>query len=180
MGVLARLRSADTCYELEERKTTVGRDESCDIRLTAQGISRFHAALEFVQGQPQILDYNSRNGTFVNSERVDPGRAMALQNGDLIVFSAYEKTSYRFELPGYPSSMSTPLSYPPAKVPMLGTGGAVAGRDLSPGARGRDADFVEPRAAGLPRRPETGPKDGPDREFLGLYRARYSGEKVRS
>ena len=23
MGVLARLRSADTCYELEERKTTV-------------------------------------------------------------------------------------------------------------------------------------------------------------
>ena len=76
-------------YTLEEsdyRKTLVGRDPSADLTLTwDQKVSGAHAELEHVGDSWILLDDGlSRNGTFVNGERLS-GRCK-LRDGDLIRF----------------------------------------------------------------------------------------------
>ncbi|WP_435590954.1 FHA domain-containing protein [Nocardia sp. bgisy118] len=65
-------------------RVTVGRSSLADIALTADGqVSRLHATVEQMGGQWTIVDDGlSRNGTFVNGERL-AGRHR-LQTGDSI------------------------------------------------------------------------------------------------
>ena len=55
---------------LEEGAQVVGRDKSCDIVLPHLSVSRRHARLEIRQGTFFIWDLNSRNGTWLNGQRV--------------------------------------------------------------------------------------------------------------
>jgi hypothetical protein len=50
------------------------------------GVSRKHALLrrDTELGQLQIIDVNSRNGTYVNEERLSPGVPRTLRDGDLV------------------------------------------------------------------------------------------------
>jgi FHA domain len=63
---------------------TVGRGEACDVRLVLDPeVSRLHAELERLGGTWVVVDDGlSRNGTFVNGERI-AGR-QRLANGDVI------------------------------------------------------------------------------------------------
>jgi hypothetical protein len=67
-----------------DRRLTVGRGEGADLQLHWDpDISRAHAELERVGGCWTLCDDGlSRNGTFVNGERV--GRRQRLRDGDLI------------------------------------------------------------------------------------------------
>ncbi|KAF4691352.1 hypothetical protein FOZ60_015758 [Perkinsus olseni] len=112
-------RSADegrhTLYELEELTVSIGRDADNDIILDSKGISRYQAVLEFhsctssaTRKFATITDQNSVNGTFVNGIRVHPRQPHRLINGDIIVFSAFEKDTYRYEATGLiPSTLSS-------------------------------------------------------------------------
>jgi eukaryotic-like serine/threonine-protein kinase len=71
----------------------VGRAQDCTIRMAAMGhmnVSRHHCLLEIDPPSVQVRDLNSRNGTFVNGERIPPtvetgqGPARVLRNGDLL------------------------------------------------------------------------------------------------
>ena len=54
------------------RTYTIGRDASCDIRITDALMSRVHCRLEWHAGsQWTLVDNNSRNGTFVNEQLVE-------------------------------------------------------------------------------------------------------------
>lgn len=65
---------------LSERPVTIGRDTGCDLRLELPDISRCHARV-YPDGECWVLeDCGSRNGIFLNGERV--GRR-ELQDGDL-------------------------------------------------------------------------------------------------
>jgi S1-C subfamily serine protease len=67
----------------------VGRDADADLRLSPEGdraASARHATISFEDGRWWIRDLNSRNGTFVNGERLE-GEA-ELANGDRIAFGA--------------------------------------------------------------------------------------------
>jgi diguanylate cyclase (GGDEF)-like protein len=49
---------------------TIGRSPACEIRLEDDGISRSHALVRCEGEQATIEDLQSRNGTFVNGERI--------------------------------------------------------------------------------------------------------------
>ena len=75
-------------YELpaDERTVTVGRRADNQVALTWDAeVSRVHAQLERVGGEWAVVDDGlSRNGTFVNGERVTGRRR--LRDGDRVVF----------------------------------------------------------------------------------------------
>src|SRR5687767_3273849 len=53
-----------------EGELVLGRDESANVRLAGDGVSRRHAALRRSAGELFIADLESRNGVYVNGERV--------------------------------------------------------------------------------------------------------------
>jgi pSer/pThr/pTyr-binding forkhead associated (FHA) protein len=63
-------------------KFVIGRAEDCQMRPRSDMISRRHCAIIVEQGSVVLQDFNSKNGTFVNDQRVDSQRE--LRNGDRI------------------------------------------------------------------------------------------------
>ncbi|MCA9650696.1 MAG: FHA domain-containing protein [Myxococcales bacterium] len=62
----------------------VGRDETAEIRLDVSGVSRKHARLTVEAGtQVRLTDLGSRNGTFVNAQRIE---SVPLREGDELRF----------------------------------------------------------------------------------------------
>lgn len=68
-------------YKLSGDQITMGRGASADVRLVDEGISRFHCRIRHDGSKLIVEDLNSRNGTFVNGDRV---QAKALADGDKI------------------------------------------------------------------------------------------------
>lgn len=62
----------------DNAEVIVGRDESCDIRIMAQSVSREHCAIEH-EGEDLVLrDLGSSGGTLVNGQKIEKVR---LQDG---------------------------------------------------------------------------------------------------
>ncbi len=74
-------RDQGTRYELREPVVTVGRDKSSVIQLHDTEISRRHAELHREELRYRLVDLDSSNGTFVNSQRVD---SQLLGSGDRV------------------------------------------------------------------------------------------------
>lgn len=66
---------------LENESTIVGRSSGADLRLDVDGVSRKHARISRVGQALSLVDLGSKNGTFLNGERVD---VAALHHGDQI------------------------------------------------------------------------------------------------
>ena len=67
-------------FRFVEPETTLGRAGDCDIHFVAAGISRLHATLRRMpDGEIEIFDHDSTNGTFVNGVRVNQD---VLRDGD--------------------------------------------------------------------------------------------------
>jgi len=77
-----------------EGKSLIGRSEECDVFLVDPSVSRTHAIVEVVNGEPNVRDLGSTNGTFVNGMRVE---SSALRSGDELRFG---NTQMRFEAAG--------------------------------------------------------------------------------
>jgi len=67
--------------ELDRKENTIGRSPDCDIVLDDDGVSREHARFLVSGGRVVVEDLESRNGTFVNEERVEK---RALKSGDRV------------------------------------------------------------------------------------------------
>jgi hypothetical protein len=67
-----------------EPEFLIGRADDCDVRLSDYSVSRHHCAItvDITARSVRVRDMESRNGTFVNDERV-PGMC-ALQDGDTL------------------------------------------------------------------------------------------------
>ena len=68
------------CHFPISKKIKVGRSEACDIQLCTNGVSRYHFQIE----EGVLQDFNSLNGTYVNSKRV---KRCSLCMQDEIVFA---------------------------------------------------------------------------------------------
>jgi Protein of unknown function (DUF3662)/FHA domain len=77
-----------------EGKSLIGRSEECDVFLVDPSVSRTHAIVEVLEGEPSVRDLGSTNGTFVNGERVE---SRSLRAGDELMFG---NTAMRFEAAG--------------------------------------------------------------------------------
>ena len=67
---------------LDHGRIVIGRDPECDVRLDSHHVSRFHAAVEVVGDRVLVEDLGSKNGTFVNDQRLE--HRSRLVSGDSI------------------------------------------------------------------------------------------------
>lgn len=67
-------------------KFLIGRAEDCHLRPGSELISRHHCALMVEDGYIAVRDFGSKNGTFVNEERVVGERE--IKNGDRLTVGA--------------------------------------------------------------------------------------------
>ena len=78
-------------FELADAAVSLGRDASSRIRLRDTEISRRHAEFRKIEGEYQVVDVGSANGTFVNNQRIQksplkPGDQIAVGQS-VLVFS---------------------------------------------------------------------------------------------
>ena len=69
-------------WTLEGDEVLIGRDESCHIQIANRWISRIHARIWQEGTQFLLEDANSKNGLYVNAERVI--KSYALNDGDVL------------------------------------------------------------------------------------------------
>ena len=65
-------------------KFLIGRSDECHIRPKSESISRRHCAFIRKDGRILLIDLKSRNGTYVNDQKLDPSKAKVLKDGDHI------------------------------------------------------------------------------------------------
>lgn len=61
-------------YQLNSPKMTLGSSEHCDIVVNTDGVSRKHVGILNDNDQFFIVDLGSTNGSFINEERLIPGK----------------------------------------------------------------------------------------------------------
>ncbi|MEO5617721.1 MAG: FHA domain-containing protein [Candidatus Eisenbacteria bacterium] len=108
--------------ELEGKESTVGRSPDCDIVLDEDGVSREHARFLMGGGRVVVEDLESRNGTFVNEERVE---RRALRTGDRVRLGATVELDFTGDEPAAARGAGR-----------RGAGRGSAGRATARGARG--------------------------------------------
>jgi hypothetical protein len=83
----------------------VGRGSVCSLRLPQLHVSGEHASLLWTGSQWEIRDLGSRNGTFVDGERVAPGQPRTLRAGATLGFGLPE-AHWVFVDAGPPSALA--------------------------------------------------------------------------
>jgi pSer/pThr/pTyr-binding forkhead associated (FHA) protein len=74
-------------YTFEKPVISVGRDPGADVYVDNPGVSRDHFRLErTTNGEYQVVDLGSANGTFVNDQMVN---ASVVHNNDIVRFGKY-------------------------------------------------------------------------------------------
>lgn len=68
-------------FELGESAISVGRAPDNGVHIPHASVSGHHAEMTYVDGDYQIVDLNSTNGTRINDERINEG---ILRNGDIL------------------------------------------------------------------------------------------------
>lgn len=84
--------------KLKSRITTAGRSSAADIPLVGELVSRRHATFCLTDSGVDVSDHGSRNGVFVNGERITGPRA--LRAGDVITIGDDSLTLVELDEPG--------------------------------------------------------------------------------
>jgi predicted component of type VI protein secretion system len=86
--VIASGKSAGKAIAVNREKLLIGRAEECDIRPLSDDVSRRHCAVRIDPGVVWVEDLGSRNGTFVNGQRI--AEKTKVYDDDLIRVGALE------------------------------------------------------------------------------------------
>ena len=66
----------------------IGTDSNCQIRLQSQFVSGYHAEILLLDnGEILLTDKGSRNGTYLNDQKLQPNRDIPIKRGDNIRFA---------------------------------------------------------------------------------------------
>jgi hypothetical protein len=84
-------KGSEVCVALGAH-VLVGRSSACAVRLEEPRASAEHARFEHRDGAWRVRDLGSRNGTFVNGERLERGGARVLAAGDELTFGGPQAT----------------------------------------------------------------------------------------
>ena len=85
LGAMAFLVNGDARLPVPAH-CLVGRSSTCAVRLQAPQVSSEHARLSFRDGSWIVRDLSSKNGTYLNGERLEPGSTRPLREGDRLCF----------------------------------------------------------------------------------------------
>jgi len=80
--VVASGKSAGRAISLKNGRILIGRAEECDVRPLGEEVSRRHCLILVEGDAVTVEDLKSRNGTFVNGERI-PAK-MTVKSGDIV------------------------------------------------------------------------------------------------
>ena len=86
--------SQDSNYIAEKQKIIVGRDKKADLCLPYQTISRRHAILFYEKGIVYIMDTDSKNGTYINGNKIPAYVKKEWKEEDILTFA---DISYRLQ-----------------------------------------------------------------------------------
>ncbi|MDA8745721.1 FHA domain-containing protein [Rubripirellula amarantea] len=67
---------------ISSEKFLIGRSESCQLRPKSESVSRKHCIIVLKDNRVLVQDLKSRNGTFVNDQRLPVDKAKVLKAGD--------------------------------------------------------------------------------------------------
>ncbi|MFO0660525.1 MAG: S8 family serine peptidase [Polyangiaceae bacterium] len=84
--------SVGATIPLDRPETVIGREPPAHVIVAASAVSFEHARILFAQGTLWLIDRHSKNGTYVNGQRI---QQKALVNGDVVTIGP---TSYRVVL----------------------------------------------------------------------------------
>lgn len=70
-------------YAIDGQRSVIGRNSDCDVPMEVAAVSRRHAAIVRERDDFFVEDLESRNGTFLNEERVE--KRMPLRDGDQLM-----------------------------------------------------------------------------------------------
>ena len=90
MGTIRNVETGEV--KLLARRALLGRSSSCDIRLYDGKSSSEHALLRWVDCRWLVFDLGSRNGTWLNGHRLDPGQSAGLAAGAHLSFGSLCET----------------------------------------------------------------------------------------
>jgi len=83
---------------IDNRHVLIGRSSGNDITINIAQVSRYHAVARLVGEQAVVMDRDSTNGTYLNGERLEPGREYLIQDNDTIRLgdgvNVYVRTSH--------------------------------------------------------------------------------------
>lgn len=97
MPLILATSTGDRRFTLPDASTLiVGREGTCDVTVADQGVSRRHAELRSDGRTLLVRDLGSRNGTWLNGQRIDHGQASV---GDRVAFGPVELTVAHVEAP---------------------------------------------------------------------------------
>jgi predicted component of type VI protein secretion system len=84
-------------YRVHADEFLIGREDSCDVKLTGVGISRRHCRLVHIGDGYAVEDMGSSNGTFVNGTRIEA--RTPLTEGDRIIVMGHMLTFHLADEP---------------------------------------------------------------------------------
>lgn len=99
----------ESIYDVAIGSFTIGRGPECDIHIRDKSLSRRHAQVEVTRGHAQLVDLNSKNGTFVNGVRVE---RHLLSGGDFIKLGEIDLRFLDGDPPSVPGGDPTPVGVP--------------------------------------------------------------------
>ena len=71
LTVLLKFKDSEIkTIETDKDEITIGRNPNCDIRIDNLGVSKQHARIIKQDGAYVVEDFNSTNGTYINSKRI--------------------------------------------------------------------------------------------------------------
>ena len=92
-------------YLSQTRVVTIGRQEGVSLLISHGSISRRHAEISYANGQYVLRDVKSRNGTFVNEARLEPGGVHILMPDEKVRFGDVMFTFQLQEARAVPSTL---------------------------------------------------------------------------
>lgn len=68
----------------------IGRQTGLGFTVPSDSVSRFHAEINVRNGELELTDYGSTNGTFINRDLLARDAAVTLRHGDIVHFGEFE------------------------------------------------------------------------------------------
>lgn len=99
LKIISGAANSTSTFDLADGETSIGRHPDCTIVVEAGAVSRFHAKVNGAEGKFELVDSGSRNGTFLNGQKV--AAPTRLKNGDRIRISEVEFSFVEEEQSGF-------------------------------------------------------------------------------
>ena len=103
--VLFKKSGRSKAFPLPSSLTVIGRRQDCDLCIPLQIVSRRHCELNLDSGRLSVRDLESRNGTFINGDRVET--ETVVNPGDQIQIGPL---NFMAQIDGKPKKATSPPS----------------------------------------------------------------------